>query len=276
MKYAFPFLSILFFPFFVFSQEIATDYLGNEYYNTRPGSSVITLESEVENYNDDAESFVFPVNYSTSDLQLSLENELNKNTINSLKADILKNAFHLTTNNNFNHYGNEGLAYVWGSKNSSIKTKPVDYAGYPNICSEELYGLDCSGFIYEILINSKLNLPENPRYYANANWFSIAKNWKEPLDQYLNCVNCYKVYNLNTKSIDDIKSGDIIYFLNDKKVYHIGITFKYKNKLIFFESGGSPRYDCSTNIKKGPRAIELTKTFLEKRNYKILRFTETD
>ncbi|WP_308991615.1 NlpC/P60 family protein [Mariniflexile litorale] len=253
-------------------KDKATDYEGDEYYNSPSGAQMIlSVENLNDSYNREIELSNLIDILDKDSINNSLENKFNLDKIVEFKSELLKQALLLTKNENYNYYQNNGLAYVWGSKNPSRKTKPTLYNGKPNVCTEELYGIDCSGFIYQILVKSGLKLPLKPEYYANAAWFSNTSNWIIPLKEYFDCENCFEIYNIKHASIE---SGDIIYFKVGKKVYHIGICFRYKDELLLFESGGNPRDDCVSNIKNGPRLIRLTKKFLENKTYEVLRISK--
>ena len=264
------------------SEQIATDYQGYEAYTISPASTLsepytYSIENFALDYDAEAEVFNAADSLNSANVSAIFEAGITRNNLFVLKKDLLKHALYITDNANYSYYGREGLAYVWGSKNSKKVIRPSYYKGAPNICSDKLYGLDCSGFIYEIFTSSMVNLPNRPRNYANAQWLSTTKNWIEPLNNYLECNGCYRVTKPQAKSLQDLQSGDLIYFklspLMDK-VHHIGIVFKYGNEAILFESMGNPRDNCATNIKQGPRRIKLTTQFLSSRYYEILRISQ--
>lgn len=241
--------------------------------------------------------------YDYSEFEFSVEEVLSKNifndTINSelleaalpekgfltvdyarnLKERILQNALYLTDNTNFNHYGQNGLAYVWGGKNHQSKMKPVRYRGERNKCQEELYGLDCSGFIYQIFLMSGFKFfsgsEQNPSNFANSRFFSNPNEWSSPIRKYCDYYDCLKVERINEPPLEIIESGDILFFYNSKNITtHIGICLEIGNKLIFFDSGGNPGSNCQSVISKGPRRSIVSKNLLNvwnKRRHGIIK-----
>ena len=185
----------------------------------------------------------------------------------NLKEDILKNALYLTDNANFDFYEQNGLAYVWGGKNHSKKMKPANYRGKGNKCQEELFGLDCSGFIYQIFLMSGLKFFSDdktiPTSFADSRFFSNPENWKAPSKVYCEGYDCLKIERINEPSLEIIESGDILFFYKSKnKTTHIGICLEIDQQLIFFDSGGNPSKDCQEVIRKGPRRSVLSNSLL--------------
>src|SRR5262249_11203241 len=70
--------------------------------------------------------------------------------------------FNLTNRDNFNHSGQYGLAYVYGAKQyaepSTGTANCETTLGTGSACRTPLYGLDCSGMIYQMAQCSQLFL----------------------------------------------------------------------------------------------------------------------
>jgi cell wall-associated NlpC family hydrolase len=238
-----------------------------------------------------------------SDFEFSIEEELSKNVYNdsissniidialpkrgylavdyarNLKEDVLTNALYLTNNSNFDYYEQNGLAYVWGGKDHSNKIKPVNYRGKNNKCQEELFGLDCSGFIYQIFLKSGFKFfsgnQTNPSNFASSRFFSNPSEWIAPAKVYCEGYDCLKFERINEPALEDIESGDILFFYNSRnRTSHIGICLEKDEQLIFFDSGGNPSKDCREVIKKGPRRSILSEGLLDgwkRRKHGIIR-----
>tara|TARA_R110000764_G_scaffold127577_1_gene215391 strand:- start:985 stop:2055 length:1071 start_codon:yes stop_codon:yes gene_type:complete len=206
-----------------------------------------------------------------------------------LHEKLLTNAIFLTDRTLHNKNSQNGLAYIWGSKDYSSTFKPYNYNTKPNICQEDMYGLDCSGMVYQLLLQSGVNFGANPRNFANAQFLSKSENWKNPghkqpnispLPNYFECGDCFEVTNIENPRPNEILSGDIIYFRNShNKVNHIGICLQYsdlsvENSLIVFESRGNPNKDCSYNKTRGPqRSKVISKRLSNYANYGVIRIT---
>lgn len=230
--------------------------------------------------------------YDYSEFEFAIEEELSKNAYNdtitsnfidialpkrgylavdyarNLKEDVLTNALYLTDNDNFDYYGEDGLAYVWGGKDHSKKIKPVKYRGETNDCQEELFGLDCSGFIYQIFSMSGFKFfsdnKTNPSSFADSRFFSNPEKWEAPSKVYCDGYECLKIERIDEPALDNIESGDILFFYNSKnKTTHIGICLEIEKQIIFFDSGGNPSKDCKEVIRKGPRRSVLSKNLLK-------------
>nr|WP_298789732.1 NlpC/P60 family protein [uncultured Allomuricauda sp.] len=229
-------------------------------------------------------AFTDSINASHIEIALFKEGFLTVDYAGNLKKSVLKNALYLTDNSNFDFYGTNGLAYVWGAKDHTKKTRPVKYRKKSNKCKEELYGLDCSGFIYQIFLMSGFKFfsygDENPSNFADSRFFSNPVKWKFPVNKYCEGIDCLKIERINEPTIGQIESGDLLFFYNSKKrTTHIGICLEYNGKLIFFDSGGNPNKDCSQAISKGPRRSILSENLLnawKKRRHGILKITNAN
>jgi cell wall-associated NlpC family hydrolase len=165
-----------------------------------------------------------------------------------------------------------GLAYSWGGKNHKVRQKPP---GANTACNHKIYGLDCSGFVYQVFQNAGVNMKIGP---ANAQRMpdyveGIIKSSIPELDK-------IKVEDLGSIPTSEFESGDIIFWTNSSgRATHIGIILKKGNgSLAVFQSNGSPGYnsdDCTDNLStnRGLRRLELNDAywFGSSKNYGITR-----
>ena len=103
----------------------------------------------------------------------------------------------------------------------------------------------------------------DPTRFANAHFFSNPINWIESFEDYCGSSDCLEVDRINRPPIDQIKTGDILFFYDKKSTRHIGICLQLGNNLVFFDSGGNPNKSCNEAIEKGPRRLILTKRLLK-------------
>ncbi len=222
------------------------------------------------------------INFEMLEVSLPKKGYLTVDYARNLKFNLLKNAMFITENSNFNYYGNEGLAYVWGGKDHTKKSKPVRYRSKENKCQEELFGLDCSGFVYQIFLMSDFQFfsgdKTNPVKFADAEFFSKPVNWKNPMRKYCNGQDCLVIKRINKPAFDEIESGDILFFYDSQKTRHIGVCLEIENQLIFFDSGGYPNRSCSIARDKGPRRLKMSQGLLSRwkgKDHGIIRINNT-
>jgi hypothetical protein len=143
----------------------------------------------------------------------------------------------------------DGLGYSYGSKNFSERQLPP--AGS---CKQAaIYGLDCSGFIFQLAKNAGITLP-----VGTANRQSKAATWEEAFK--LAKLDKLKAKELGNIPKSDFETGDIISWDNGAGVYHIGIVLRgVDGKLAVFQSNGSSENQCEANYgtKRGPRQLSL-------------------
>lgn len=149
-----------------------------------------------------------------------------------------------------------GLAYSWGSKNH-LKRQPPPGKG--TVCKDEIYGLDCSGFIYQIFKNAGVSLLEGPA--DSQRQPSVLQN---AIKSSIPALNKVKVDDLGNIPTSKFETGDIIYWTDsDGVATHIGIVLKdVGGNLAVFQSNGSPGYnanECTKNmgLKRGARRLQL-------------------
>jgi hypothetical protein len=165
-----------------------------------------------------------------------------------------------------------GLAYSWGSKDHTVRQTPP---GGGTVCTDKIYGLDCSGFIHQLFTNAGVslmsgpaNLQRQPNFLQNAIKSSIP------------ALNKVKVEDLGAIPTSKFETGDIIYWTNSGGVAtHIGIILKGdNNNLAVFQSNGSTGNstdDCLKNIglTRGVRMLQLNDPywFGQDKSYGITR-----
>ena len=141
-----------------------------------------------------------------------------------------------------------GLAYSYGSKDYKIRQAPP--AGS---CKEQLYGLDCSGFIYQLAISAGLKFPQ-----GSADTQRKVVTWENAFKANPE-YSKLKMQDFGQLSISELESGDIIYWTEGGVAKHIGIVLKTANGLAVFQSNGASGGTCEKNYgtKRGPRQISL-------------------
>lgn len=164
-----------------------------------------------------------------------------------------------------------GLAYSYGSKQYMERRKPP--AGS---CNEKIYGLDCSGLVYHMFTASGVGFPIGPA------------NKQRKTETILNALNTaypemkkFKVENLGRLPASKFQSGDIIYWWNGIRAYHIGMILKgTSNRLVIAHSTGSSYEPCERNytwLKRGVCLSDLNtlvnSTYNQRfrENYRIVR-----
>lgn len=171
-----------------------------------------------------------------------------------LTDDLLCSCFPLQAN---------GLAYVWGSKKTS-----VTYIDPSVVCQQPLYGLDCSGMIYQMAVGSQLSLDIGGTVnYAQTSVWNKAFN---------NSVDFQglEMKDLSTLAPSQLQAGDIIVVSG----VHMGMVYNSGNGTIgILNSQGSPKYTCAQNsdqahgpVKRSNVQSWLTNLFPDN-NYHVLR-----
>jgi hypothetical protein len=176
-----------------------------------------------------------------------------------------KAAFALVTRSNYHFSGQNGLAYVYGSR--SISSPAI----YPTAaCQELLFGLDCSGMIYEMAAASNLKIPAgNTKNYVNTALWNTAFD----TSSYFQGLQMADSGSLPPAKI---QAGDIIVCPD----VHMGMVFNNGNSLSVFNSLGKTSYQCSENsdLAHGPVISKNLSTWLQKvlvsPNYHVLRVVQ--
>lgn len=174
-------------------------------------------------------------------------------------------AFKLITKSNYNFSGQKGLAYVYGSKSFS------NSSNYPGAtCQQLLYGLDCSGMIYEMAKASDLNLPSDggTQGYVKTTTWNTAFNSSTDFQG-------LEMTDLPNLEPSQIQAGDIIVASG----VHMGMVFNNSNSLGIFNSLGRSIYPCSKNSDKNHGPV-ITKNLVKwlkdtfGTNYHVLRVVQ--
>lgn len=147
-----------------------------------------------------------------------------------------------------------GLAYSWGSKNHTVRQ-----TNKGAVCTDEIYGLDCSGFLYQIFTYAGVSLTS-----GNADTQRLPNVLQNAIKSSIPSLDKVKVDDLGTIPTSKFETGDIIYWANsDGVATHIGIVLKdVGGNLAVFQSNGSPGYnaiECAKNMgsKRGARRLQL-------------------
>jgi len=149
-----------------------------------------------------------------------------------------------------------GLAYSWGAKKYTVRQAPP---GAGTVCTDKVYGLDCSGFIHQIFAYSGVSLTSGP-----ANSQRKASVLESAIKSSIPALNKVKVEELGAIPIAKFENGDIIYWTNNADyATHIGIILEdIEGNLAVFQSNGSTGNnadDCLKNqgLSRGPRILQL-------------------
>jgi cell wall-associated NlpC family hydrolase len=183
---------------------------------------------------------------------------------NLLIAKMTKVALFLTNRNNFifdkegdNKPAQNGLSYSYGSRIYHLRQLPP--AGK---CSDEVYGLDCSGFVYQVFLKAGIYL-DLPTY---ADLQRQPKTIEDAIKAGYPEMTKIKVEDLGKLPTSKFESGDIIYWKNENgEAYHIGIVLKDgTGKLGIAQSNGVSNGTCENNygINRGPRFCNIKKAIL--------------
>jgi len=163
-----------------------------------------------------------------------------------------------------------GLAYVWGGKDHLKPTIPVPLydtilkKNIPNICQEQLYGLDCSGMIAQMAKEAGIIIPKyqgTGTLHDTMKWNTIFKN----SSKYKNLkAKLYTHDPMSSKDqkidIKDLQIGDLVFKMNGSRTVHVGMVFRNEqDSLCILNSKGSPRVTCDSlkNDKSGPVVIKV-------------------
>jgi len=162
-----------------------------------------------------------------------------------------------------------GLAYVFGSKDIVSRNRWTSPTTRLSPCPEFLYGLDCSGYIYQAFRRAGLTTFPS----GNANHQRQTSTIEDAIkSKYPNLK--IKVEDLDRLPVDSLDVGDIVYFKRaDGTAYHIGMIVSDSR---LAHSAGHPD-SCSSNMGpiSGPliKNIESTRGWLgsNRSNYGVVR-----
>jgi len=139
-------------------------------------------------------------------------------------------------------------------------------------CDTLVFGLDCSGLLYNVLESAGLKVLKSTENKANDYWINIDK-WNAALPNSFNKKLQFKQYNQAEweKLPEQILMGDIVFYFNEKgEAKHVGIIVGKKGTYLLAQSNGTDQ-DCietdksrswygrfaNGNPNRGPRAINL-------------------
>lgn len=130
-----------------------------------------------------------------------------------------------------------GLAYRYGGKDYTVRAQPTT-GGCRNHAA--IYGLDCSGFIYNLAFAAGIDIRDGQRD-RNANEQRRPETWVEEFE--LAGLTRLSVEDLGQLDPSEFKTGDIIYWFGDPAypnvASHIGIVLETnEGELALFHSPG--------------------------------------
>lgn len=151
-----------------------------------------------------------------------------------------------------------GLAYSYGQKDYTIREKPP-WSG--NNCPQKIYGLDCSGLVYQMAAYSELFFPPNPKAYCNADFLSKISNWEQAFKNSKEFKNL-SIQAFGQLELSEIETGDIIYWnyphRGNQVAKHIGIALSTTNGLgAYMSYGNSGSCEANLSDKRGPVQLKL-------------------
>lgn len=153
----------------------------------------------------------------------------------------------------------QGIAYVYGSKTFQTRRNALNWGG----CAENLYGLDCSGFVQDIFHKARITtFPE-----GNA----INQGTPQTIQQALGIfseTSTLTVHDMGKLHPNLFISGDIVSWdrLSNGGASHVGIVgreFPSSHGLVVFQSNGSVNSGCVQNYgsSRGARVLALDNTY---------------
>ena len=149
-----------------------------------------------------------------------------------------------------------GIAYCYGGKDPFSRTKPIQ-----SKCIDNIYGVDCAGFIYACFISSGIDLTRlvnGKKKHFGSNEIRKPETLRNKILEAYPEFGDYQVKDLGKISKEKILSGDIVYFKNTNgSVFHVGMFVRKKDgPIAFYNSNGTPD-GCVANltIKRGVRAL---------------------
>ncbi|HLO58637.1 MAG TPA: NlpC/P60 family protein [Bacteroidales bacterium] len=197
---------------------------------------------------------------------------------NLLIAKLSQIAIYLTTRSNFVYTGSNesqpdqnGLAYSFGSRDHTVRKKPPF-----GDCTYEIYGLDCSGMIYQLFLQSGVT----SGLYSSAEIQRQPATLQKAIKTAFPELKKIKVEDLGKIETSKVESGDIIYWLDSKGVaFHIGMILKNSTgNLLVAQSNGRASVDCEDNYgpNRGPRFVNVNSAVLPPKtgfgsDYRIVR-----
>ncbi len=202
-------------------------------------------------------------------------------SLNDLVKAMLIDAQNLSGQKNISHQDeginkpqHMGFVYSYGQRDITKRLNPN--SGNAIHKKYAVYGTDCSGFIINLFRHAGINI-------SNCTVSSFESALKNALK---NNPDSIKIENKGHLSVNEIKTGDIIFWLGTD-LNHIGIISELTNgKRVVFQSNGTGTPIDETaqtknlGIKRGVHAIDLTMAINGRgywgNSYKILRLKTND
>lgn len=185
---------------------------------------------------------------------------------NQLIGNLTKAALFFTNRDNFNPKdegankpAQHGLAYSWGQRNYQIRQVPP---GQGNKCPAAVFGLDCSGLLYNLFDQSGIKISS-----GNADSQRNVKDLEAAIKKAYPNLTKIKVEDLGKIAEASMETGDMIYWIEGSTAHHIGMVLNDdKGKKSIAQSNGSETDDCASNysLKRGPRFSAIAKAILPK------------
>lgn len=198
-------------------------------------------------------------------------------------ARMLANGLVLTNRNMYNYPdegpdapAQHGLAYSFGQKDHTKRRPPPAKS---TICYQSIYGLDCSGLVYQIAKRSGVNLSSNPAGECKAAFESDTLNWGKAFKSSSEFQDL-RMEDLGKLAVDKILPGDLIFWLDEEKeAYHVGVTLYASQSTgvaVYMSCGcgtSCNEQGCLDNLSetRGPRQIILGDPKWFNKEYKVLR-----
>lgn len=156
-----------------------------------------------------------------------------------------------------------GLAYSYGSKQYQQRKAPN--AG---VCTDPVYGLDCSGMMYNMGFKSGLDklLDGQDKDVAHL---AVEENWNKAFRQSVKYTSL-RMINKGHLDLALLEFGDLV-------VYPKHIGFYIGNGEILQSNGqGDDPADCAENLttRRGPRVIGIPANSWLGNNYNVLRVAD--
>ena len=150
-----------------------------------------------------------------------------------------------------------GIAYSYNSKNHKKEQSPLAPV---SLCKDQIFGLDCSGFIYQLFVNAGVNIP-----VGTADEQRKTTVLEKAIKAAIPALDKVKVDDLGQIPANKFESGDIIYWLDGSVADHIGIVLKKPDgNLAVFASNGNKHLTCDEckGPSRGPTIIPLNKLYI--------------
>jgi NlpC/P60 family protein len=171
-----------------------------------------------------------------------------------------------------------GLAYLYGGKDPTSRQPPIP----PRKCNYQIYGLDNSGFIYQLFLAAGIRIPPgtvNEQIKTNV----IGNAIVSAIPSLSNAIREVDTF----VTPDEFQSGDIIYWqwTDTSKQIGVIISDSVDKSINIALCNGLPdplQPDCITNlnltsVKCGPRIIKPSDfKWFDNGNYRIIRILTVD